>query len=213
MTNRTAAAALALCAPLALATTASAQGWNWSYGVDMTSNYIYSGESQSKGGFAIQPWAEVENNGFYLGFWGSNVDFGDEDKWEVDLFTGYRSQVGGNFDYDVGLVRYAYDKSGYSYSEATVGLQYTFDNDMFVKGYAAYDWENKNTNRYLQAGYNFGDRWHTSARYGVDDSASTKYYWDAGAEYAFNDNISLDVRYHGRDGKDEGLVGMVKFAF
>ena len=78
MNYRATACAIAFCAPFAAASTAAASDWNWSYGADMTSNYIYSGESQSDG-FAIQPWAEVENNGFYVGFWGSNVDFGDAD--------------------------------------------------------------------------------------------------------------------------------------
>ena len=212
MTNRTTVCALALCTPLALATTANAQGWTWSYGTDFTSDYIDSGVSQSDG-FAIQPWAEVENNGFYLGFWGSNVDLGTADKWQYDLYTGYRGQAGGNFAYDLGLVRKAYDNSGYAHGEAAVGLTYTFDNDMFVKGYAAYDWDNENVNRYLQAGYDFGDRWHTSARYGVDDGADSDYYWDVGAAYAFNETMSFDLRYHGRDGSDEGVVGVLKFAF
>ncbi len=212
MNYRTSICAAALCAPFALATGAAAQGWNWSYGADMTSDYIESGVSKSDG-FAIQPWVEVENSGFYLGAWGSNVDLGTDDKWQYDLYTGYRSNVGQNFAYDLGLVRKSYDDTGYDRSEAAVGLTYTFDNAMYVKGYAAYDWTNKNYNRYAQVGYDIGDRWRTSARYGVDDGAESEYYWDVGAEYAFTDNISFDMRYHGRDGNDEGVVGMLKFAF
>ncbi len=209
---RLSACAVALCTPFAVATSAAAQGFNWTYGVDMTSDYISSGESQSDG-FAIQPWAEVENNGFYLGVWGSNVDFGDDDKWEYDLLAGYRADVTNNFSYDVGLARYAYDSSNYSNSEATLGLTYTFDNAAYVTGFVGYDWENENVNRSVEAGYAFNSRISSSATYGVDDGAGTDYYWDVGGTYAFNDTIALDARYHGRDGDDEGLVATLKFAF
>ncbi len=84
MNYRTPIWAAALCATLAFASGAAAQGWNWSYGTDMTSDYIDSGVSKSDG-FAIQPWVEVENSGFYFGAWGSNVDFGTADKWQYNL--------------------------------------------------------------------------------------------------------------------------------
>lgn len=211
----------ALCTPL-IAGTASAQDWSWSYGVDMTSDYIWAGQSQTDGDFAIQPWVTVENNGFYLSFWASNVDFGDDDNWELDLFAGYYGDINDNLSYDVGLARYAYDSSYYANSEVYGSMTYAFDNSIALTGYVAYDWENENSQYYVKAAYDITDKWNVSARYGQAESADTDYYWDAGVGYAFNEMVSADVRYHGTDGTDStsgnpiddaGWVASVSFAF
>ncbi|MGR3714012.1 MAG: TorF family putative porin [Shimia sp.] len=217
----TTAAIAALCTPL-VAGTASAQDWTWSYGADMTSNYIWAGQTQSDGGFAFQPWVTLENNGFYVTFWGSTVDYGagDPDNWELDLYAGYYGDINENLSYDVGLARYAYDSSYYANSEVYGSLTYAFDNSIALTGYVAYDWENENTQYYVKAAYDINDKISVSARYGEAESADTDYFWDIGGSYAFNDTISMDLRYHGTDGmvggsviEDEGLVAMISVAF
>ncbi len=185
----------------------------WSYGIDMTSNYIWAGETQSDGNFAIQPWVEVETNGFYLGFWGSSVDFGDADDWELDLYLGYRRDVTDNFSYDLSLARYAYDDSGYASSEAIASGTYAWDNGVSLEGMVAYDWENSDSQYSVTLGYDVNDRFNLSGRFGQADGADTDYYWDVGMTYAFTDTVYGDLRYHGSDLEDEGVVAMIGVAF
>ena len=72
-----------------------------SWGADFTSNYVFDGLTQSNSGFAFQPWAEVENRGYYAGVWASNVDLGT-DNWEIDLLLGYRKTHENGLFWDVG---------------------------------------------------------------------------------------------------------------
>src|SRR5438270_871845 len=46
--------------------------WDLLFGITATSRYISRGLSQTTGA-AIQPWAELDINSFYLGYWASNV--------------------------------------------------------------------------------------------------------------------------------------------
>lgn len=87
-----------------------------------TSDYMWRGVSQTSGNAAIQGELSVSKGGLYGGVWASEVDFGDEATYEMDLFLGYELKVSDKFSLDVGVIQYNWDK-GYDDVE-----------ELFVKG-------------------------------------------------------------------------------
>ena len=87
-----------------------------------SSDYIWRGVSQTSGNAAMSGKLEVSKGGLYGGVWASEVDFGDEATYEMDLFLGYELMVSDKFSLDVGVIQYNWDK-GYDDVE-----------ELFVKG-------------------------------------------------------------------------------
>ena len=87
-----------------------------------SSDYIWRGVSQTSGNAAMQGELSVSKGGLYGGVWASEVDFGDEATYEMDLFLGYELKVSDKFSLDVGVIQYNWDK-GYDDVE-----------ELFVKG-------------------------------------------------------------------------------
>ena len=84
-----------------------AQELSLSAGATLTSRYVFNGIEQTTGA-AFQPWAEAEYEGFYAGVWASNTARSIVgSSVEVDLYLGYRNEVG-KFNYDLGYTRYYY---------------------------------------------------------------------------------------------------------
>ncbi len=112
-----------------------------SFNASVTSNYIWRGMTQTNDNPAFQAGADLGfENGFYVGTWASNVDFGDDTTYELDLYGGYAGEAGG-FSYDIGYISYIYDdESGadldFSEVYASIGtagvtfsVAYQVDND------------------------------------------------------------------------------------
>jgi uncharacterized protein (TIGR02001 family) len=83
------------------------------------SDYDFRGISQSATDPALQAsldWAH--DSGFYLGAWGSNVDFGDccEEDIEVDVYAGFSRSLDSGVSWNAGFVYYLYP--GASYEDA-----------------------------------------------------------------------------------------------
>jgi len=74
-----------------------------------SSNYLWRGVTQSNDAVAIQGGLDyTHESGFYAGTWASNVDFGNDTSYEVDLYTGYAGNISENLSYDIGYLYYAY---------------------------------------------------------------------------------------------------------
>ncbi|MCC5826514.1 MAG: choline transporter [Alkalimonas sp.] len=87
---------------------------NWTLELAVTNNYLFNGVSQTDKKPAFQPGLNWEaGNGFYAGFWGSNVDFGEGTKVEIDGYLGYYHQFR-DFGLDIGLAQYTYHGRGHS---------------------------------------------------------------------------------------------------
>ncbi|WP_424984899.1 TorF family putative porin [Microbulbifer sp. S227A] len=175
------------------------------FGVDVVSNYVSNGRTQSDGKPAIQPYFEVELNGFYAGTWLSNVDFGDNDDWEIDLYVGYRNLFANDLFMDVGYARYLYDDSGDCCGEAKLTLGYPLTDQFGLTGYVAYDPRAGNFNRSVTLAYEPTAKLGFAGIYGYSDSNAHE-YWSVGASYTFDDTWSAGVRYEGSGSGDEGLV-------
>lgn len=124
-------------------------------GVSYGSDYIFRGVSQS-GNPAASGWLNLStDNGFYVGVWGSQVDFsstGDLDaSREVDYYGGYALQISDNVSLDSGYVRYRLNSahirdveevySILTYKNLTVaGYQDLDTHDNYVETQYAFDW-------------------------------------------------------------------------
>lgn len=87
----------------------------------LTSDYRFRGVSQSAKDPALQAGVDYSHqSSFYLGVWGSTIDFNagpglDPDaNLEVDLYGGYKWTAAG-VEWDVGLLHYAYPGSESSF--------------------------------------------------------------------------------------------------
>jgi uncharacterized protein (TIGR02001 family) len=112
---------LRILAALGLLGAASAANAGVSSTWTLTNDYDFRGNSQSAKDPAIQGSVDyAADSGWYVGAWGSNVDFGDADvDLEVDLYTGFSGESEAGLGYDVGVVYYAYpDESDFNYFEA-----------------------------------------------------------------------------------------------
>ena len=103
------ALALALAAPLANAQDEEDASGGFSWNAALTSEYMYRGISQSDDHPALQFDAGYGfANGFYVGAWASNVDFGDSTEAEIDTYIGWNGDVADGVNLDVQINRYNY---------------------------------------------------------------------------------------------------------
>lgn len=143
--------------------------------VTLTNDYDFRGVSQSAKDPALQASLDYAmDNGWYIGGWASNVDFGDDTDYEVDLYTGFSGGEEDGLGWEVGLVYYAYpDDSDLNYPEIFGALtrdwfegRLWFSNDYVNSGETAWYAETNGTfplpsnfSILAHIGYSFGDAW------------------------------------------------------
>lgn len=105
--------------------------------IGAVSNYMWRGQSQTDNGPAIQGGLDyAHESGFSAGTWVSNVDFGDDTNYELDLYAGFGGSINDDLSYELNLIYYAYpDGRDLDFSEIgasatykwlTAGVAYTF---------------------------------------------------------------------------------------
>jgi len=136
----------------------------------LTSNYVWRGMTQTSNGPAIQGGIDLGYKGFYLGTWGSNVEYDDLSpaSMEADFYAGYAGEIGG-FGYDIGYIYYAYpnDTDALNFDEAYLGLSYDFG----VVG--------------INGKYSFA----------MDSEVDTDDYWEVGASAGLPMDMTLSAGY------------------
>jgi len=163
---------------IALGATAGAAQAEISGTVTAVSDYDFRGISQTSTGPALQgslDWSS--EGGFYLGAWGSNVDFGDccDENIEIDLYGGFRG--GETITYDVGGIWYAYPGAdsidypeiyasvGWNWLSAKVWYSWDFGNTdedaMYYEANASIPFGETGLGLGLHVGYSDGDYWDT----------------------------------------------------
>ena len=82
----------------------------YSWNAALTSDYVFRGVSQTDEEPALQLGADLNfDSGFYVGVWGSNVDFGTGGPdLEIDTYVGWNTDFSDSWNFDVQLVRYNY---------------------------------------------------------------------------------------------------------
>jgi uncharacterized protein (TIGR02001 family) len=133
------AAALAGLAAPAAATSLSAT-------FSGVSDYTFDGVSLNNDDPTLQASLDLGfESGFYLGVWGSGVDFGDDGaSAEIDFYGGYAGETEGGWGYDYGFAHYTYvdaPSDGFDYTEiyggvtfpvgTNITIWYTDDDDVF----------------------------------------------------------------------------------
>jgi uncharacterized protein (TIGR02001 family) len=82
----------------------------WNLGV--TSDYVFRGISQTDRDPALQGGFDYAfgDSGFYVGTWGSNVDFQDRDgpDVEIDFYAGFNHDFNDKWNGDISVLRYTY---------------------------------------------------------------------------------------------------------
>jgi len=136
----------------------------------ITSNYAWRGMTQSSNSPAVQGGIDLGYKGFYLGTWGSNVEFdnGTDNSLEADFYAGYKTSFSG-VEVDLGYILYAYpnDHDASNFDEAYIGLGYDFG----VVG--------------INGKYSFA----------VDSNIDTTDYWEVGGDVELPMEISLAASY------------------
>jgi uncharacterized protein (TIGR02001 family) len=114
MTDKTLAlAAAALIAGALAPTVAYADDYSLAFNVGAVSDYRYRGISQTQLKPAVQAGIDLAlPMGFYLGTWASSIkwidEFGGDANVELDLYGGWKGEVGAGLTLDVGALRYQY---------------------------------------------------------------------------------------------------------
>ncbi len=181
--------------------------------VALVSDYVWRNVSQSNGDATIQGGIDLTTtSGFYLGTWASGVDFNngaDDTNLEVDLYGGYRFDLGG-IAADVGAIYYAYPDSGPSdinFWEVYGKLSKTFD-AITLAGSVNYDPDNETTFVDASAAYAVTPEFSLSAGYGAYLEGAGEYTgWNAGASWAVG-GVTLGARFYDNDiaGSDDGYI-------
>ena len=109
-----------------------------SYTITLTNDYDFRGVSQSAKDPALQASLDYadEKSGWYVGAWGSNVDFGDATDLELDLYTGFNGKTDAGLNWDAGIVYYTYDEHQFNYPEVYAGVGYKY-----LKGKFSYTYD------------------------------------------------------------------------
>lgn len=167
----------------------------------ITTDYDFRGLTQTDEDPAFQLGATYTfENGFYLGAWGSNVDFpGADADIEIDAYAGFAGgDAAESFAYDVGAILYAYPSSDDAeevvelYAGLTKGMfngKFWFspdnygDTSMYVEGNVTVPLPH-NFSLLGHVGYSFGDYWKPDEY--VD--------YSVGVGYTVS-NISFNLKY------------------
>lgn len=206
-------AAAAMLSPL------SAQAADLSVGA--ATDYVWRGLSQTDGGpqAYVSAQAEAGRSG-YVGIWASNVDLGDGDHLEYDLYVGVRPQAG-PLTLDLGATYYGYaGRSGAArrdYWEGRVGAELPLGPAILgaavayapdVLGALGRGW-------YAEvnaSGTPAGSRFVFSGALGRRTFERGRDYttWNLGAGLPLTDRVGVDVRYWDADAAPAGFDGAAR---
>jgi uncharacterized protein (TIGR02001 family) len=173
--------------PVVVETPAEESALEISANLAITSNYVWRGMTQTSNSPAVQGGIDLGYKGFYLGTWGSNVEFGDTDNsLEADFYAGYAGEISG-FGYDLGYIYYAYpnDSDALNFDEAYIGLNYDWTS-FGVSGKYSFGLDSENdTTDYWEVGASAKLPWETTlaASYGDYDEVGTNYLVSLAKEF------------------------------
>jgi uncharacterized protein (TIGR02001 family) len=113
----------------------------FSWNAAIASDYVFRGVSQTDEEAALQLGADLNfDNGFYVGVWASNVDFGSGGPdVEVDTYIGWNTDLSDSWNLDLMLNRYNYlgEQDGFGdgdYNEFIAAIAYA-ETYTFTFGY------------------------------------------------------------------------------
>lgn len=191
--------------------------WSISYNFALTTDYVFRGVSQSAENPAVQAGVDVTYKIFYIGAWGSTIDFGGSETVEVDYYAGIKP-VWGPLTFDFGVIYYSYPGAAgggdLDFVELKAGVSGSFWRDGTL-GFTAF-WTPEGTLNTGEIwtlegtiaqvlpkfrditptisgtlGYQIGDNAAYIATFNDDDYL----YWNAGISLGFHERFAIDLRY------------------
>lgn len=183
--------------------------------ITLTSDYDFRGFSQSAKDPAIQASLDYAfSNGFAIGAWASNVDFGDdpdvdEPDFELDIYGSYTASINDDTSWTVGFVYYTYPSSDSDESpEFYAGLNYKA---LSLKQWFSHDqFATDETGFYTEANYtvelpqNFSLLLHGGYTWG-DFTDEEIFDYAVGFGYSVG-NFSLSLKLHGTDASGDAKI-------
>jgi uncharacterized protein (TIGR02001 family) len=222
----------ALIGGLALPAQAQDNGVGLSASAAFTTDYVFRGTSQTNQNPAVQASLDATYGIFYLGMWGSNVDFGGSGTGqelatlEIDYYGGIAPTWQG-ISFDIGGIYYTYpgafDPAGdFNYVELKAGVSHTFG-DAFTVGVSNYwspEYFGEIGNGNATEGsleYAFANKLFNFFSPSVSglvgyqwfEAGGSYTYWNAGLTLGFMDNFSADIRYWDTDLSAAGCGGSI----
>jgi uncharacterized protein (TIGR02001 family) len=209
-------ASLVLLATASTATMVEESAWTGSVSVVLLLEYVWRGISQTMSDPAISGSFDfLHDSGFYVGVWGSNVDFGTDASIEVDYYAGFGGDIGDTgFSYDIGGLYYDYPSEealdffevygSVSYSFVTFGVAYTAWADTEEAEdnvYYTLDLSHDIGNYTVAAGVGYYD-FDDEDFYGED--SYTNYYVGVSTEFA---GFGLDLTYSDTNDDADDVFG------
>lgn len=207
----------ALALSTLLASTASAGEFSGDVGI--VSDYVFRGVSQNDEDPAVQAGLTYTlDSGFYVGTWGSQVDFGSEADFEVDFFAGYGFDISESVAADIQVLRYMYPGEGsLNFNELLFSL--TFAEKLTTTiGYTNDVYNSGETGWYYGASLDLALPAELTLTPGVgysrfgsgvlQDGSSSYIDWSLALARDFGP-ISAALTYHDTNGKGEDLFGYI----
>ncbi|MEO1138966.1 MAG: TorF family putative porin [Pseudomonadota bacterium] len=194
---------------------ATAQELSFSYGVDITSNYISKGSTQTEDRPAIQPYLELNYGKFYTGLWVSNVRFDGASDIEYDVSLGVRPRWG-PVDFDIGFAQYFYRDDNTDYGEAIIKADWVVSDrvmvglDYYREVYADENWFYLNA-ALAELPWGLTLSGGVGSDFGSRDLPSDKYALDVGLSRDLSEHSSADLRFYGGNYDDELIVFTLSF--
>jgi uncharacterized protein (TIGR02001 family) len=177
-----------LVSGLALASAASAEGLNIYAGATLTSNYLFTGITQTANNPTVQGYVEGEVGGFYFGVWGSGVTF-PPDSVEIDPYFGYRGEAG-LLSYDASFTHVRYDSTGFWSNNIALELGVAVSDLVTLSVRDSYDLTNSFNQISLKGEVAATD---TLSLWGIvgRDGGLGGTWLEVGAGYSVNDTVSV----------------------
>lgn len=195
----------------------SDSGFSWN--AALTSDYVFRGVSQTDEDPALQLGMDFSfDNGFYVGAWGSNVDFGTgSPDIELDTYIGWNTDLSDSVNLDLMLNRYNYfgEADWYGsidYNEfiATLSVNETYS---FILGYTndVYNLDDDGYYYGLAGSWGLGEAWGLDASVGRSAFGSSTFIedytdWSLSVNRDFGP-VNISLGYFGTDSDGEWNFG------
>ncbi len=223
MTALAAAGLLAAAAPSTVAANEIGGGLSWSGNLTLTSDYVFRGFSESRGGPAVQGEFAIEHEtGFYVGSWNSSFASGDDGNGlETSVYGGFETEIVPGLSVDLGIYRYIFPRTddNEDFNEFYIGFgtemmdfeaafYYSYANDYLKSDESAHIFE-------LFSAYNvpdsdvylFGNVGYLNSDAFEDDGDDEYWYWELGVGVELA-GLDWSVMY-----TDQDLESRRRFAF
>jgi uncharacterized protein (TIGR02001 family) len=162
-------------------------------GATLTSRYMSNGLAVSKG-VAFQPYVEAEVSGFYAGLWASNIGDPAIADYEIDVYFGYRNEIG-NFSYDVGYARYFLRDPNSASGEFILSAGVQVTDAAAVSGQVKYEPDNKIFNISATGSMSVTDAVSVDMTIGGVSNAGGR-YGILGVNYSVTPDLTATLAYH-----------------